>query len=69
MSTLLFVCPATGQQVSTGIDIDRSSFKSLPRHSTELHCPRCNTNHALSDVWAWLGEEDLEKQLASAAAS
>ncbi len=44
MSMLLFVCPATGQQVSTGIEIDRSSFKSLSRHTTELNCPHCDTN-------------------------
>jgi hypothetical protein len=66
MSTLLFVCPTTGQQVSTGIEIDRSSFKSLPRHTTELHCPRCHKSHLLSGVWAWLGEEDLEGRLARA---
>ena len=60
MSTLLFVCPATRQQVSTGIEIDRSSFKSLPRHTTELRCPRCNTSHVLSGVWAWLGERSSQ---------
>jgi hypothetical protein len=60
VSTLLFVCPATGQQVSTGIEIDRSSFKNLSRHTTELttelNCPHCDTNHVLSGVWAWLDE-------------
>ena len=27
MGTLVFVCPTTGYQVSTGIEVDRSSFK------------------------------------------
>jgi hypothetical protein len=31
MGTLVFVCPTTGHQVSTGVEVDRSSFKSLPR--------------------------------------
>jgi hypothetical protein len=65
MGTLLFVCPATGQQASTGIEIDRSSFKSLQRHATELACPRCGKRHVLSRVWAWL-DEDFERLLVKA---
>lgn len=66
MGTLLFVCPTTGQQTSTGIEIDRSSFKNLPRHTTELACPHCGKRHVLSRVWAWLGDEDLDRLLAKA---
>ena len=28
MGTLVFVCPTTGHQVSTGVEVDRSSFKT-----------------------------------------
>ena len=38
MGTLVFVCPTTGQEVSTGVEVDRSSFKSLPRTKTVIFC-------------------------------
>ena len=58
MSTLVFVCPTTGQQISTGIEIDRSSYSSLPRTKTQLSCPRCHNDHLLASVWAWLDSND-----------
>ena len=54
MGTLVFVCPTTGHEVSSGIEIDRSSFKSLPRTKTAISCPHCRDNHLLSAIWAWL---------------
>jgi len=40
MGTLVFVCPTTGQEVSTGIEVDRTSFKGLARTRTAIVCPR-----------------------------
>ena len=57
MGTLVFVCPTTGQEVSTGIEVDRTSFKGLPRTRTAIFCPRCRKNHKLSVIWAWLVSE------------
>ena len=54
MGTLIFVCPTTGHQVSTGVELDRTSFKSLPRTQTAIFCPRCHEKHLLSRIWAWL---------------
>jgi hypothetical protein len=54
MGTLVFVCPTTGHSVSTGVELDRATFKSLPRITTELSCPRCGHNHLLARVWSWL---------------
>jgi hypothetical protein len=54
MGTLIFVCPTTGHQVSTGVEVDRSSYRNLPRTKTAIFCPRCRENHSLSRVWAWL---------------
>ena len=34
MGTLIFVCPTTGHQVSTGVEVDRSSYRNLPRTKT-----------------------------------
>jgi hypothetical protein len=44
----------TGHQVSTGVEVDRSSYRNLPRTKTAILCPRCRENHSLSRVWAWL---------------
>ena len=54
MGTLVFVCPTTGHQVSTGVEVDRSSYRNLPRTKTAILRPRCRENHSLSRVWAWL---------------
>jgi hypothetical protein len=54
MGTLVFVCPTTGHQVSTGVEVDRSSFKGLPRTKTSIFCPRCRKSHLLSRIWLWL---------------
>jgi hypothetical protein len=54
MGTLVFECPATGTQVSTGIEVDPGSFKSLSPQTTYLHCPHCPTPHLLGVVRAWL---------------
>jgi hypothetical protein len=58
MGTLVFVCPTTGHQVSTGVEVDRSSYKMLPRTKTAIFCPRCHKNHFLSRIWAWLDSND-----------
>jgi hypothetical protein len=54
MGTLVFVCPSTGHEVSTGVEVDRSNFKKLSRTKTAIFCPRCHRNHKLSVIWAWL---------------
>jgi hypothetical protein len=71
MGTLVFVCPSTGQEVSTGIDIDRASYRKLSRTTTAISCPRCQKNHELSTIWVWLVSECLaadETQSAKSAA-
>jgi len=60
MPVLRFVCPSTGQQVDTDIDLDAESFASLPRDATTLTCPHCNQPHLLAGVQAWLGDIELE---------
>ena len=57
MGTLVFVCPTTGHEVSTGVEVDRSDYKRLSRTKTAIFCPRCRKNHMLSVVWAWLVSE------------
>jgi hypothetical protein len=57
MGTLVFVCPTTGHEVSTGVEVDRTSYKRLPRTKTAVFCPRCRENHILAAIWAWLVDE------------
>ena len=39
MPPLKFICPATGNEVDTGIDLDVQSFAALPRNITPFGCP------------------------------
>ena len=57
MGTLVFVCPTSGQEISTGVEVDRSSYRKLSRTKTAIFCPRCRKSHKLSVIWAWLANE------------
>lgn len=56
MGTLFFVGPATGHQVSTGVEIDAATFKSLD--STAVRCPHCHALHRISGIRARIAEAD-----------
>jgi hypothetical protein len=56
MAALFFVCPATGHEVSTGLDIDPASFASLGEIFTEISCPHCSEPHRLTSVKTWFEE-------------
>ena len=56
MGTLVFVCPATGFEVFTGLEMDHDSFAALPSVLPDLSCPHCPKPHQLSEVTAWLAE-------------
>ena len=54
-SPLKFICPVTGKQFDTGIDLDEGSFASLD-DGTELGCGHFGNAHRLDSVQSWLGE-------------
>ena len=56
MPPLRFICPATGNEVDTGIDLDVQSFAALPHNITPFWCPHREEPHLLAGVQAWLGE-------------
>jgi hypothetical protein len=59
MGTLVFVCPATDEVVSTGIQMDSETFKSL--YIETVRCPHCHQVHQLAGIRAWLtSAEDVE---------
>ena len=41
MGALFFVCPTSGQEVSTGVEIDAESYRDLPKVLAEISCPVC----------------------------
>ena len=56
MGTLMFECPATGMEVSTGIEVDTASFESLSPLTADLPCPHCPTPHPMHAVRRWLSK-------------
>jgi hypothetical protein len=52
MGTLTFVCPTTRRQVSSGVDIDASTFRRIS--DEVLFCSVCHERHRISDIKAWL---------------
>jgi hypothetical protein len=45
MYTIMIKCPATGRWVSTGIDIEPSTFAHIPDVVAHAHCPACGREH------------------------
>jgi len=59
MGVLVFVCPATGDTVSTNLEIDGGSFSSLSsQRFSQVRCPRCAEPHDLSKIANWLTEDE-----------
>ena len=52
MGNLVFVCPATGVEVSTGIEMDVPTLKQL--ESEEVSCPYCRQTHRMAGIKYWL---------------
>ena len=60
MGALVFVCPTSGREVSTGVEIDAESYGDLPKVLAENSCPACGRTHNLYQVEARLvdGEQN-----------
>jgi len=54
MSLIFIKCPETGRDVSTGIEMDRSTFDNLPNVGAQTKCPACGGFHVWSKAEAWL---------------
>ena len=50
MGTLVFVCPNSGREVFTGLEIDPASFQGLSKVLAEIKCPDCDATHNLYEV-------------------
>ncbi len=58
MSIVTIMCPKTGKQVSTGVEMDPRAFRGMPltRRFT-FHCWMCGHEHEWTKRWATLLEE------------
>ena len=58
MGIVSTMCPTTGKQVSTGVNLDRRAFRMLPasRHFS-FHCWLCGHEHEWTTGCATLVEE------------
>ena len=55
LSVLMFRCPKTGSELSTGIEMDVATFEQLPDIRSSIKCPVCALDHDWSTRDAWLG--------------
>jgi hypothetical protein len=50
MGTLVFVCPTSGHEVSTGVEVDRSSYRKLSREDRDLLSALSQEPQAVGDL-------------------
>ena len=58
MGTLVFVCPATGEEVSTGIEMDTPTLNQLDL--SKIFCPHCRQPHHMFGTEYWLSKPTEE---------
>jgi hypothetical protein len=63
MGTLVFVCPATGEEVSTGIEMDTPTLNQL--HLSKIYCPQCRQPHQMFGTEYWLSRIELPTEEAA----
>lgn len=60
MRELVFKCPTTNREFSTGIELEEDSFKRLQDTLTKAQCPHCGRNHT-----RWTTEGHLDESISS----
>ena len=53
-SVVMVRCPATGRELSTGVEMDAATFERLPDIRSRMRCPVCSLDHDWSTRDAWL---------------
>ncbi len=64
MGALMFRCPTTGLEFSTGIFANEDTFKKLPDTVTKAACPHCGRLHSWWTREARLSEHEPSQQRA-----
>jgi len=57
MGVITILCPRTGQQVSTGVEVDRIHFDRMGNSRFSLRCWECGNEHVWSKRWATFVED------------
>ena len=66
MGVITILCPRTGRQVSTGVEVDAPTFQAMPIRQSLMRCWACGGEHTWSKRWATLSESSPEElELAS----
>jgi hypothetical protein len=60
MGIITILCPRTGKQVSTGVEIDRARFDRLRESRFTMTCWLCGHEHEWSKRWANFVEDFKE---------
>jgi hypothetical protein len=62
MGTLMVCCPATGLEVSLGVELDSVSFDRIPEFLATFHCGACAAEeHLWSKADAWIAEAEFRQ--------
>jgi hypothetical protein len=58
MAAIFTICPVSGQEIPTGIEIDMQSLDKVPTFQSRIRCPHCRDEHNWSQASAWLRDHD-----------
>jgi hypothetical protein len=62
MGTLKVCCPATGLEVSLGVELDSVSFDRIPDFLATFHCGACAAEeHLWSKADAWIAAAEFRQ--------
>ena len=54
MGIVMIRCPKTGREISTGMEVDATSFSATPVFFARSYCPMCRTEHEWFAKEAWV---------------
>jgi hypothetical protein len=60
MGVLVFVCPTSGQEVVTGLEIDPASYQGLKHETAEIKCSACGLSHNFFQIETRLVDDNLQ---------
>lgn len=57
MGMIIILCPRTGKQVSTGVELDKAHFDRMRETRFTMSCWLCGQEHEWSKRWATFVED------------
>jgi hypothetical protein len=67
MGAVMVKCPQTGDDIPTGLVMDRSRFHAMPVFFSRVYCRRCGVEHEwfAREAWVCEGEQGSIRQALS----